>query len=201
MGSLFRGKPKTPPGPPPEGLEHLRVFPLVCQMGDDGNKLLESGLPGRAQREYLKVLWYLGKSGLVDQFLLGKAYLGLMAVTLQMPGNQLKALVNGPRESFNGPLEVVGALFNPAHHCFKERLLTHSDHQLYHDLCAYARGTLPKAPTVKLSRWDVSLASVERFPVLYVPRSIVACVIERAAPPTLAPDLKGQEMDIQVPGL
>ena len=81
MGSIIRalfggsgGGGKTPP----EGVQHLRYFPLLCQAGDDAQRYWEAGFPGRAQREYLKVLWYLGGSGLIDQFLLGKAYLGLM---------------------------------------------------------------------------------------------------------------------------
>lgn len=201
MGSLFKKKGAADEGKmAPEGVEHLRTFPLVCRAGDEGNRQLEAGMTGRAQREYLKVLHYLAGKGLIDPFLLGKAYVSLMAVALKLEGNQLKALVNGPSGGgFKGPMEVVGAFHDAAHDCFQEKMLSPSDHQLFHDLCAYARGTLPRPPAVRLSRWDLSLATREKFPVTLQKK--VVCVLERAAPPQLAPELKDAELDIQVPGL
>jgi hypothetical protein len=207
MGSLFKKKkpqqaPPSTGGPTPEGLEHERFFPLLCQAGNDGNKYLEAGMPGRSQREFLKILWYLGGSGMVDQFILGKAYLGMMAVESLKPAEQnaLLYLVKGPPpDGFGGPMQVVGGLFQPAHHCFKEQMLSDQDHQLFHDLVAHANGG-PR-PDLVMSPWDVGLAKQERFPVLDMSKMVVACVIERDAPPPLAPDLEGQELQVEVPGL
>lgn len=206
MGSFFKKK-KQQASPnlgqaTPEGVEHERFFPLMCQAGDDGNKYLEAGMPGRSQREYLKLLWYLGGTGMINQFVLGKAYLGLMAVESLKPPEQnaLTFLVKGPPPGgFGGAMQVVSGLFQPAHHCFKEQMLSDKDHQLFQALVSHSEGA-PR-PELVMSPWDVKLAKLERFPVLHISQMVVACVIERDSPPPLAPDLVGQELHVEVPGL
>lgn len=208
MGSFFKKKKEqaaastTAGQATPEGKAHEDYFPLLCQAGNDGNKFLEAGMPGRSQREYLKLLWYLGGSGMVDQYILGKAFLGIMAVESLKPAEQsaLIFLAKGPpAEGFGGPMQVVSGLFRPAHHCFQEQMLSDQDHQLFHALVAHVEGG-PK-PDLVMSPWDVSLATAERFPVLHITKMVVACVIERDAPPQLSPDMVGQELHIEVPGL
>ncbi|MEW6278522.1 MAG: hypothetical protein AB1758_07880 [Candidatus Eremiobacterota bacterium] len=174
---------------------------MLCQMGDDGNLYFQNAMPGRAQREYLRILCYLAGRGLIDQFLLGKAYLGLMATAAVAQMEALRALVDKPATGgWSGPMEVVGVFFNPAHHCFKSPMLSQEDNQLYQELCAFARGRGPQ-PTRPMSPWDLRLATQDRFPVLLVTRSIVATVLEKASPPVLSPELEGLELDIRVPGL
>lgn len=205
MGSLFRKKQQPAPTvgqATPEGQEHERFFPLMCQAGNDGNKYLEAGMPGRSQREYLKLLWYLAGTGMINQFILGKAYLGLMAVESLKPPDQnaLLFLVKGPPpDGFGGVMQVVSGLFKPAHHCFKEQMLSDTDHQLFHTLVSHAEGA-PR-PELVMSPWDVGLAKIPRFPVLHLSQMVVACVIERDAPPELVPELVGKELHVEVPGL
>lgn len=182
------------------GAEHLAAFPLLCQMGNDGNENLTAGMPGRAQREYLKVLWYLAAKGLIDQYLLGKAYLGLMMTEARNPQSQLGSLIDPPDEGFSGPMKVVSSLCGPAHHVFKEKMLSPADQELYEALCRFHRkkGSLPEG---EMSPWDLSLASADTFPVLHVPTHTVATVLDPKSPPALKPELAGQEIHIAVPGL
>lgn len=205
MGSLFKKKQPRPAaagGPTPEGRQHEKVFALLCQSGDDGNKYLEAGMPGRSQREYLKLLWYLGGSGLIDQYILGKAFLGLMAVESLKPSEQnaLSYLVKGPPPGgFGGPMEVVGALHKPAHHCFQAEMLSEQDQKVYQGLLAHVDGAA--SPPLSMSPWDTRLARAPQFPVLHIPTMTVACVIEKDAPPPLAPELEGQELHVEIPGM
>lgn len=203
MGSLFK-KSSPPPGPgrePPEGAEHRKLFPLACQMGDDGNTYLGHGLHGRAQQCYLKVMDYLVGKGLIDQFLLGKAYLGLLMVAALHGGDDLRDLVDGSSGSRDGPMAAAYALLTPARHCFKTPILAPQDHMLYHDLCDFARGRASTPPQNTMAPWDLRLASLERFPVLLLARRTVVTVLEKASPPQIVPELEGSELFVEVPGL
>ncbi len=177
-------------------------FPLLCQMGNDGNQLLTGGFPGRAQREYLKVIYYLVGRGLIDQFLLGKAYLGLRVVEAEKPeGGALHALVDGPPPGgFGGAMEPVGMLHGPALHVFKHGMLSAHDQRLFESLCKMRLGHGGK-PTEAASAWNLGLAQAPQFPVLDLANSTVAVVLDPRQPPKLKPELEGMEIAISVPSL
>ena len=182
------------------GAEHVTAFPLLCQMGNRGNQSLDAGMPARAQREYLKVLWYLASKGMLDEYLLGKAYLGLMMAEAKNPQGNLGSLIDVPPAGLPGPMEVVSTLSGRAQHVFREKMLSANDSEIYKALCAFHRkkGPLPEG---SMSPWDLSLVSSESFPVMHVPTHQIATVLNPASPPVLNPELKGQEIHISVPGL
>lgn len=175
MGSLASVETGTET---PEGAEHRKIHPLLCRIGEAGNGSLRAGQGDDARRQYLKVLQYLAARQLIDQFLLGKAYLGLMMVEAQRPGGQLKELVENPAERLTGAMEVAGVMSAPAHHVFKSPMLSPEDHRLYHDLCDLARGNRPEPPQDTMSPWDLALATQESFPVAHLGRNVVATVLD-----------------------
>jgi hypothetical protein len=182
------------------GQQHTTLFPLLCQLGNDGNGFLEAGMPGRGQRQFLQLFWYLVSRGLIDQYLLGKAYLGLLMCEAHNPNGSLTTLLEGPVETFRGPLEPIGPMRGAAAHVFKNNMLSEQDTKLYQSLLDYAaqRGPLP---TETMSPWDLSLAQAEQFPVLHIPTSCVAAVLDPKNPPPMPEEMAGQELVIPIPGL
>lgn len=203
MSSLFRKKsiPAAGGRPTPSGVEHETCFPLLCQMGNDANRLVESLLAGRAQREYMKIIYYLVGRGLIDQFLLGKAYLGLMAVEAENPNGSLHALVGGPPSGgFGGAMEPVGMLYGAATHVFKHGMLSANDQRVFEGLCKLGLGQGAK-PVEAMSAWSIELARAPQFPVLDLANSTVAVVLNPRNPPRLKPEIEGMEIAITVPSM
>ena len=80
-------------------------------------------------------------------------------------------------------------------------MLSPQDHKLFHDLCAFSRGTLSRLPELKMSPWNPGLATQDRFPVILLAENMIVTVIDRAFPPAMSPEMEGLELDVRALGL
>ena len=175
-----------------DGRVHMRVFAWICQKGDDAQVLANAGHYDEAINEFKEILTYLGANLIIDQFLIGKAYLALFAIAAER-GEGLEDLKRGIlpidellAEFFLGPLAKIREL----------GILSSNDRQIWERLATGSKQSL----IAELSPWDLGLVTPEVLNVLKISCDgsvFCICNLFPAKPPELQPGLENFTLEVR----
>lgn len=160
------------------GSDYLGRYPGLAALGEWADKMALAGDVEQARSVYLRILLSFIKSGLIDPFVLSKAYLGLLVCAArQGRGEELRELLSGSHLKPPFSHLVDGCLKQ-----LEEKGLSQADSDLYARLKAGGLAT-----NLVLSRWDVRQSGLGRSPVAWLGGdrgAVIACVVEgsQAAP-------------------
>lgn len=175
-----------------DGEEYLAVYPLICQKGEDAQALAKSGQVRKAKDEVLSILEFLVLRGIIDQFMLAKCFLALLAFECKL-GGDTKALLRGSL-----PGELGGTFGKPTLKAMEVQLISVQDQALFDSVSKKIQAGEKPDFISELTRWDFRQVRQESLSVikLYTTGQIrCICNIERANPPKLKPGMENMTID------